>query len=343
MSEAGVREAFEFEGSVCRQLGAPLSARLRGRLAELLDRSTATGRRVLDWPGEPLADALPVRLAAGLHALVRAGALPALATHFPPQTSGDDAGFDAALTSALHDERLLPWLDGAPQTNEVGCSGVLLPGMLTIAAATGLPLRLFELGASAGLNLRMDAYAYRFGDRHLTPPDAPLTLCPAWEGSPPPLAPLTIIARRGVDLAPVDLSDAAARNRLLAYVWPEQVDRAVRLEAAIVAFRADPALLDHGDAAAWVASHVTLQRGSTAVVYHSIAWQYFPATTQAAISAHLDALGATATVDTPLAWLRYEFDAPDAPATLRLRLWPGGGDRLLAHAHPHGASVQWLG
>lgn len=343
MSETGVREAFAFEGLACARLAAPLSARLRGRLADLLDRNSATGCRVLDWPGEPLADALPVRLAAGLNALVRSGALPHLARQFPPQAAGDDVSFDAALVSALHDDRLLPWLDSAPQTNEVGRSGVLMPGMLTITAVTGLPLRLFELGASAGLNLRMDAYAYQLGGLALTPFGAPLTLSPAWEGPPPPSGPITITTRRGVDLNPIDLRDPLARERLLAYVWPEQIERQARLEAATAAFATDPAPLDGADAAAWVASHVALQPGTATVVYHSIAWQYFPLATQDAISAHLQALGASATADAPLAWLRYEFDTADTPPKLRLRLWPGGEDRLLAEAHPHGASVRWLG
>lgn len=347
MSEATVREAFGKQAEWARRLDAPFSALLFETLATVIDRTTAIGERVLDWPGEPVVDALVLRLAGGLHALVRAGALPELARLYPPDPTPAASQLAAALASVLADSaasaRLLPWLGSAPQTNEVGRSGGLMPGMLTIAAATRLPLRLFELGASAGLNLRMDAYAYQLGGLALTPPDAPLTLSPAWDGAPPPAGPLTIASRRGVDLNPADLRDPAARARLLAYVWPEQVGRIARLEAAMAAFAADPAPLDRGDAAAWVASHVALQPGTATVVYHSIAWQYFPAATQTAISAHLAALGQSATAVAPLAWLRYEFDAADRPPTLRLRLWPSGEDRLLAHVHPHGASVRWLG
>ena len=345
MSEASIRAAFVKQADWNRVLGAGFTAEVCATLARILDRSTATGRRVLDWPGNPIADALALRLAGGLNALVRAGDLPMLATGYPPSPipAGDLAGL---LTAALGDDRLLPWLDRAPQTNEVARAGVLMPGLLAIAAATELPIRLFELGASAGLNLRLDHYGYRLGGVDFGPPNAPVVLAPVWEGPPPPAAAIRVVERRGVDLAPVDVRTAADRDRLLAYVWPEQRERVARLEAAIAAFIADPVALDAGDAAAWVEAEVAPLAGTASVVFHSIAWQYFLVATQARIAAHLETQGAATTADAPLAWLRYEFDASGsvgAPPTLRLTLWPGGEDRLLAHAHPHGASVRWLG
>jgi len=339
-----IRAAFAQQGDWNRRLGAPFTARLCDRLGVVLDRTTATGTAVLDWPGDAFADALMLRLTGGLNALVRADVLPGLAAHYPPHAAGDDAALDAALCAALADDRLLPWLDSAPQTNEVGRSGVLMPGLLTIAAATGLPLALFELGASAGLNLRLDDYGYDLGGAVFGRADAPVRLAPDWQGPPPPAAEVRIVSRRGVDLAPIDVRDCAARDRLLAYVWPEQAARVVRLEAALAAAAADPAPVDAGDAAGWVECHLAPVEGRCGVVLHSIAFQYFPVTTRARIAAHMAAQGALATAAAPLAWLRYELDdrTPGALPTLRLTLWPGGDDRLLAHAHPHGASVQWL-
>ncbi|TRW14809.1 DUF2332 domain-containing protein [Glacieibacterium frigidum] len=340
---ADIRAAFAQQGDWNRRLGAPFTARLCDRLGVVLDHGSATGRAVLGWPGDAFGDALMLRLTGGLNALVRAGALPGLAAHYPPNKAGDDAALDAALRAALSDDRLLLWLESAPQTNEVGRSGVLMPGLLTIAAATGLALELFELGASAGLNLRLDHYGYDLGGAVFGPADAPVRLAPDWQGPPPPAADVRIVARRGVDLAPIDVRDPAARDRLLAYVWPEQTARVARLEAALAAAAADPAPIDAGDAAAWVEAHVAPVDGRCGVVLHSIAFQYFPATTKARIAAHMTAQGALATATAPLAWLRYELeDASGALPTLRLTLWPGGEDRLLAHAHPHGASVQWL-
>ncbi len=341
MSDSAVRAAFAFQANWARTLGAPFTERLIVAVAGVIDGSTAVGARVLGWPGEPVADALVLRLLGGLNALVRAGALPRLAAAYPPNPLPEHDFIAGRVAAALADPRLLPWLDSPPQTNEVGRSGVLMPGLMAIAAATGLPLRLFELGASAGLNLRLDHYGYDFNGLTVGPADAAVRLVPAWSGSPPPDVPVAVVARAGVDRAPVDLRRDA--DRLLAYVWPDQPDRVARLDAAIAAFLADPVPIVGADAADWVEDQVALLPGTATVVLHSIAFQYFPAASQARIAKHMEALGAAATVAAPLAWLRFEFEtAADLP-TLRLRLWPDGEDRLLARAHPHGASVAWLG
>lgn len=343
MAEAEIRTAFAEQADWCRRLDGPFTARVCAALASVLDHSTATGRRVLDWPGVPFADALKLRLTGGLNALVRSGDLPGLAAHYPPHPPGDDAALAAALADALRDDRLLAWLDSAPQTNEVGRSGVLMPGLMVIAAEAHLPLALFELGASAGLNLRLDAYAYDLGGVRIGPVDALVRLKPGWTGTPPPSADVRVVARRGVDLNPIDVRNPAARDRLLAYVWPEQTARVERLHAALTAAAIDPAQVDRGDAAAWVEAHVAPVEGRCGVVFHSIAFQYFPAETKNLIAAHMARAGGRATAAAPLAWLRYESeDGGGKGITLRLTLWPGGEDRLLARAHPHGASVRWF-
>lgn len=344
MSDPASRQAFADQADWARRLDAPFTALLCDTLGNVLDDTTAVGRRMLGWDGDWRADALVLRLLGGLHARVRGGEDADLEALYPPNPLPDPAALAARLQVALADPRLLPWLDSAPQTNEVARSTMLMPGMMVVAAQTGLPLRLFELGASAGLNLRMDRYRYDLGGQVSGPPDAPLTLAPAWHGPPPPRTEILVAARRGVDLAPVDVADAAGRARLLAYVWPDQVARTERLTAAIDAFAADPASLDTGDAAPWVEATVAPHPGSATVVYHSIAWQYFPHATQARITAHMAAQAACATADAPLAWLRCEFERADAPRpTLRLTVWPGGANRLLAYGHPHGATVEWLG
>lgn len=339
-------------------------------LVRVLDERTATGRRVLGWSGDGFGDALPLRLAGGLHALVRAGLAPELASAYRPNTTGTSDAANTpdrpdepepgrlvdlladALAQALveHDERLLPWLEAPPQTNEVGRSAVLAAGLLFLTRKTGpLPLRLFELGASAGLNLRLDAYHIDLGSQSIGRLDAPVGLRPAWQG-PSRLtaenpAELVVASRRGVDLAPVDVTDPAARERLLAYVWPDQTERLRRLEAALAAAALDPPTIDRADAADWTESYVDLATGTTTVLFHSIAHQYFPHASRARIERHMAQLGTRATSKAPLAWLRFEMEdasTSEALPTLRLVRWPSGEERLLARAHPHGESIEWL-
>ena len=348
MTEAAVRDAFAQQAKWNDRLGSPFMAALCGGLAEALNRDTATGRRLLDWPGDPNAAAITMRITGGLNALVRRGAVPDLAAYYPPHPTPDPATLAAAAMAAIaaHDEFLHGWLDSPPQTNEVMRSAVLMPGLLTVAAETGLPLRLRELGASGGLNLRLDSYRYDLGGLDLGPADATVQIVPEWEGPPPPAAHIRVIDRRGVDIQPLDIRDPAVRERLLAFVWPDQTARVSRLAAALTAAAADPPPLDQGDAAEWTEANVAPAEGTATVVFHSIAHQYFPQTTKDRLAAHMAAAGARATTAAPLAWLRFELDDAQAlgpPPTLRLKLWPGGEDRLLAHVHPHGAKVRWLG
>lgn len=142
-AETAIREAFAVQAGSCAERGSPFT----GRLCE-----------VLDWSGRPDArgDSVPLRLAGGLHALVRRRRLPRLAAMYPPNPPPEAEPLGAALADALSDADadLLPWLDRPPQTNEPMRSAPLMAGLLVIAAETG---GLHELGASAGLVLVLTA------------------------------------------------------------------------------------------------------------------------------------------------------------------------------------------
>jgi hypothetical protein len=317
--------------------------RLCTLLGERLDRSNEVGRRVLDWPGtaDSFADALPLRLTGGLHALVRRGTALGLAACYPPNPLPDEESFWRALSPVLAEPDLLLWLDGAPQTNEVGRSAVLMSGLLALAERFPQPVELLELGASAGLNLVLDRYGYDLGGVSAGDPASPLQLRPEWKGPPPPDASVRVAGRRGVDLNPLDARRDG--DRLLAYVWPDQARRLAQLEAALAVAAEDPPQVERGDAAAWTEARLGEKQASgvARVVLHSIAFQYFPEEAKGRIAAALAQAGAGATAEAPLAWLRYEHDPGDERITLRLRTWPGGEERLLAHCHPHGSSIRW--
>ncbi len=345
--EALVRDAFAKQAEWCGKLGSPFTARLMAGLGQRLDRSTVAGRTVLDWRGPPdaLGDAVPLRLAGALHALVRRGRHPELARAYPPNSLPTTAILTRAAMAALGeaDAEICAWLDYAPQTNEVARSAVLYPGLMVVAAETKLPLALFEIGASAGLNLIADRYAYLLGDKALAQSDSPVTLSPKWSGSLPSGVEPNIQSRLGCDRNPLDVSKAAHRERLIAYIWADQRDRISRVEAAIELARKDPPKIDAADAADWVDRIFgnPAEGGVARVLFHSIAYQYFPDKTKHRIASRMKIAGRQATSDAPLAWLAFEQHQGEGPR-LTLRLWPGDGERVLALGDAHGREVQWL-
>ena len=347
MEENAARAAFAEQAMWCRRLGSPFTALLCETIASRIDRGSEIGRRLLDWPGDPSpsGDNLPARLCGGLQYLARRGEAPDLLRLYPPAAMPSPEALWAALRPVLQEQAaaISPWLEHAPQTNEVARSGPLMSGLLMIAARYGKKLRLLELGSSAGLNLLLDRYGYTLGGIRAGAAASPLQLAPQWRGPPPPEAPVEILSRAGVDLRPVDLCRDG--EKLLAYVWPDQPDRRSRLEAAISIAAADPPPVAQGDAAEWLERMLPLMpaRGAVRVVMHSIAFQYFPSGTQGRIAAFIERCGAAADEQGPLAWLRYEQQAGEEQASLRVRSWPRGEDRLLAWCHGHGATVEWVG
>jgi len=350
--QGAVLRAFETQAENCDRLGSPFTAHLCRRLVVLLDSTTALGRTVNDWPLDPAGSALALRLCGALHRAARTGRAPALAPLYPPD---DDTGLalDAALRATIAERggNLVGMIESAPQTNEVARSAVLLGGLLTIAAETGLALALNEVGASAGLNLHPDCYAYDLGHgRRWGPADAPLTIACDWRGACPPLdARLEIAARAGADLAPIDPADGPARERLLGYIWPDQPARLARTAAALTHAASHKVALAQADAADWAEARLTAapEPGTVRVLMHSIAWQYFPRATQDRVAAALAIAGASATADSPLAWLRFEPDGPRGTAAILLTLWRGDGavgeTRALGRGDYHCRFAEWGG
>lgn len=338
--EAANRAAFEVQARYCDANDAPITAALCRALGAELDRATATGRRVLDWASHPVKDALVLRLVGGVHALWRDGRAPELAAVF----EGGEAPI--GHTVAANDAELVGWLDGPPQTNEPGRSAALMAGMLTLAAHHRRPLEIFEIGSSAGLNLLIDRFRFELGDVRVGPEGAAVTIAPAWRGPPPPAADIRIETVRGVDIAPIDPTDADAERRLLAYVWADHPQRFDRVAAAIDMIRAEPVRLEWGDAADWVEARLVEphREGVMRVLMHSIVWQYLPPESQARIETVMAAAGERATSERPLGWVSLEADRTLNRHDLTVRSWPGHSEpALLAHAHAHGFWIEWLG
>ena len=342
-SETENRAAFEVQAGYCAAMAAPVTARICTALAHGLDRESATGRRVLDWAGEPVADALALRLVGGLHALYRAGADAGLSRVF----TGDRVDVEAALAEALvrHDAALLPWLDGPPQTNEAARSAGLMTGLLHLAARFGPRIEMLEIGSSAGLNLMIARYRFDLGGVAVGPEDAAVRIVPEWRGVAPPVAPVRLVGARGVDIAPVDVGDPAQAARLEAYVWVDAQERLARLAAAIGEVRTHGVDLVQGDAADWVEAQLATPQpaGVTRVLMHSVVWQYLPPEGRARIVAAMDAAGARATAERPLGWVMMEPNRDLHRHEVRVRGWPGSEPmELVALTHAHGAWVEGL-
>jgi hypothetical protein len=285
---------------------------------------------------------------AAVHRLVLAGRLPALAAHYPSAGGNGDAGaaWPALLAAAeSHRDELRALIPHGLQTNEVGRSAALAPGFITVAARTGLPLRLLEIGAAAGLNLRVDRYRYEggFGD-----PASPVRFEGMYERGDPPLdGHLQVVSRAGCDANPLDPASDEDRLTLRSCIWADQVERLRLLESALEVAGTVPVEVERADAVQWLGARLAEPAAGTAtVVYHSVVWQYLGDQRREALRALIEDTGARATADTPLAWLRMEPPAnPDEEplAELRLSLWPGGAeDELLARTGYHGRPVHWL-
>lgn len=330
----------------CTAMGSPFY----GALMEFMAADAEAGGPTAPLVAPDAADSGAVyrlRVLGGIHRLVLAGATPELARHYP--TTGGDGDADAAwpvIRELLADppDTVLDALTHPPQTNEVGRSASLLGGFLVVAADTGLPLRLLELGSSAGLNLRFDRYRYEQDGRGFGDPASPVRFSNLWPGRGPPFgADCRVTARRGCDRDPIDATTDEGRLTLLSYVWPGQTERFALLDGALAVARAEPVAIDRAEIPEWLAAQLMAPTpGQATVVFHSIVWQYLSGDERAAVEHTLADAGRRASADAPLAWLRLEA-APELVYTeLRLTVWPGGEERLLAHAGFHIDPVTWL-
>jgi hypothetical protein len=354
---------FRDQAHACAELGSPMYAELLERLAEDLESGGPTARLLEGHEDDPGPSGLALRLAGSVHRLVLAGKVPEL-ERFYPTTGGSwsTPGVEAVLT--VLDRRgddVRPLLDQAPQTNEVGRSAALLGGLLLFSARHRLPVRLFEIGASGGLNLLADGFRYLddhgrgWGD-----PNSPVVLDGAWEGVPLPLGQeesrdgpgprsgarpgVEIVERGGCDVSPVDVTTEDGRLTLTSYVWPDMTARHARLAGAIELARQHPPRVERSEAASYVEG-LGLRQDQLTVLWHSVMWQYVPRDQQERVTARLRELGSTATDRMPLLHLLAEPTRRTPEDRHRFWVvaesWPGGRREFLGQMSPHGLPVTW--
>ncbi|MXP27259.1 DUF2332 family protein [Porphyrobacter algicida] len=338
--------AFENQVAYCRDNGAPNTALICQALAEIVpgERGGTVMLRIRKWAGQPLADALPLRIAGGLHAIYLKGLEPELSPIYEGHAP-TDAAERVADALERHEAFLMPWLDGPPQTNEAGRSWGFAAAMLWLGAK-GLPRQfaLWELGSSAGINLMMRRYKFDLGGVEVGPETSRMRITPEWHGDAPPAGDFDIVEATGCDVAPVDLTDEAQALRLKAYIWPELTERFARFDAAVEAVNRFPPEIERCRAGDFVERVLARepQPGVTRMIMHSVVWQYIPQEERERITAMIEDAGKQATAEAPLAWVSLEANRDTHRHELMVRYWPGGDEAVkLATAHPHGSKVSW--
>jgi hypothetical protein len=245
------------------------------------------------------------------------------------------------------------------QTNEALRTALLRPAFAHAAELLdGRPVSLVELGTSAGLLLIPDRYGYDYGGVPYGRADAPAELIMRCElrgpGRPPHLDRAPAIAGRvGLDLHPVDAADPSAADWLRSCVWPEQVERLARLDAALVEVAAAAPRLVTGDMVAGLAP-VLSTVDAVPLVFASNALTYLAPDARAELVRALAAEGARrdlVLVVNEAAGAGLKLFAPDSPppepglaiGTLTLVAWLGGTATVtsLAKTAPHGQWLHW--
>src|SRR5699024_6730468 len=233
----------------------------------------------------------------------------------------------------------------ATQTNEATRCAVLLPALALLPG----PLAVLELGASAGLCLLLDAWAYEWTDesgavtRLGTGPVQLRTQVTGPVPLPTELPP--IVARLGLDAHPVDVRDADQRRWLECLVWPEHTDRASLLRAALDRAEATPPPVTQGpfpaDVPAAVARLRQFEPEATVVVLHSAAAAYLDPEQRAELPARLTGLG-THRLGLEGLEVSAELGVRNLPQQAPGRFVLSLDGQALATAHPHGRDLHWL-
>lgn len=356
-------EALERQRMACAVLGSELYADLLTGIAADVAAGGLCGAVLEPHAGDWWSSALVLRFLGAVHRLVLEGRAPALAAHYPSAggTPGPGMVADFLATVEEHRAAVEEGLGRGVQTNEVGRAAALVGGYAEVARRSGLPLRVYEVGASAGLNLRWDHFWYDTGRSTFGDPASGVRFERAWREGAAPLADrgdvydfpgieaavlpdlgpgMEVVDRAGCDRNPLDTTSEDGRVTLRGFLWPDQVDRLARLDAALDIASRVPADVDDGDLGAWLEERLADRgTGAATVVVHSIVWPYVSPESRDRMRAALRRAGEAATAADPLAWLRME--PAGFVADLRLTWWPGGEEEVLGVAAYHGVPTYW--
>jgi hypothetical protein len=341
------RRFHRFAAALAAAGRSPLNATL---MAAAGDDIAAGGlvAELYDGVDTPPGSVPALRLLGALHHLVLSDRAPGLGAFYPTAggTQSPDDVWPAALAALqANADEVGRRLRRGVQTNEPGRSTVLYPALLWLTDRFDRPIRLLEIGASSGLNLLVDRYAYVSGGVTLGAAGSPVRFDEPWSPAPDidlaaTAACLQIADRAGCDPAPLDPTDPDQRLTLLSFIWGDEVARFERTRAALALAADDPPRVAQAPAQDWLpAALATPSDGALTVVWESVMRQYVPAEHWAAIEATMDEAQAGGE---PIAWLTMEPGGTHMQGfAVRVRLSTEDGWQSLATCGDHGPPVAW--
>lgn len=311
-------QALRTQAQRCLELGSPLSHDILVSLVELGSAGGPLGALMAGHDRVRHKDAIGLRLLAAAHRMVLARVAPVLAEHYP--TGGGTAPIDdsgrAALRAALADAfaarpgLVESSLARAPQPNDPGHALPLRGALGRVATAYGHPVRLHELAASAGLNLRADAMPW---------------------ASLPLSTPVRIVERSGCDPRPLDVSIGEHRLTLASHVWGDDLAGFGRLRSAVAIAHRIPARVHAAGVTQYVDDLAGRPQvpGQALVIWHSDLWRRLDQRERTELRNAIRRLAGRATQASPVVHLSWEprRDARGDEAVFALvgRAWPAAG------------------
>ncbi|HYU62435.1 MAG TPA: DUF2332 domain-containing protein [Verrucomicrobiae bacterium] len=322
-------ERLRWQAAACAALGSPFYAALLASAATDLEQHGPVWDVLRGFEQESESAALALRLMGSVHRLVLDDTLPELARHYPSTGGdGDERAAWSVFRRALadHHDAIQALVERGCQTNEVGRSAALLGGFLEVAHRAGLPLRILEVGASAGLNLAWDRYRYESSEGGWGDDSSPVRFTHSFEVPPQLNRSAEVVERRGCDLNPIDPTSEGGALTLRSFVWADQLARLTLLDGAIEVARAHPIEVEKANAASFLERELAHpRRGAATVVFHSVFWQYVSQADRRRIEAAIARAG--------VFHLRMEPAYP----VFEIRL----NEELLGTSMAHGTGVRW--